>query len=249
VRYLLSGNTLTNDLLALFLIGFVVGRRRILQEASRHRRGLTVTAIIGFVAALSGSIVVYIVEPSSQFWNTLCWDLSDYGPTLFYVFAISLGVTFVPAFARAFRRFAAAGRVGLTNYLLQSISMTVLFSRYGASLTKPSTALWLAIDLVFFFGVQIPVSRWWIQRFRFGPAEWVWRSVTYGSPQPMRLQPLAVRDINDLIGAEESASQVLATADRGAGSAHSGWKRHLPVLHDVEWRRRTPGHGVLATGR
>jgi uncharacterized protein len=43
---------------------------------------------------------------------------------------------------------------------------------------------WLAL-----FGAQIAVSRWWLDRFRFGPAEWVWRSLTYGRRQPMRRQP------------------------------------------------------------
>ena len=36
------------------------------------------------------------------------------------------------------------------------------------------------------FGLQIAFSRWWLARFRFGPAEWLWRSATYGRWQPMR---------------------------------------------------------------
>jgi uncharacterized protein len=75
----------------------------------------------------------------------------------------------------------------LTNYLLQSITMTVVFSHYGLSLTPPATAMWLLINLMFYFGVQIPVSHWWVKRYRFGPAEWLWRSMTYGTPQPMRI--------------------------------------------------------------
>lgn len=99
-------------------------------------------------------------------------------PALGYVAAISVGVTVVPAVARGFARFAPAGRIGLTNYLLQSTTMTLLFSHYGASLKQPSAAVRLGINLVFFFGLQLPFSRWWIRRFRFGPAEWVWRSLT-----------------------------------------------------------------------
>jgi uncharacterized protein len=36
------------------------------------------------------------------------------------------------------------------------------------------------------FGVQVAWSHWWLARFRFGPVEWVWRSLTYGKAQPMR---------------------------------------------------------------
>lgn len=187
VRGLLSRRMLLLDVLAFFMIGFAVGRRRILQEAARHRTGLTYAAAIGLIASTAGTLVVYAMKPSSPALEALGWSLQDYGATMFYISAISVGVTFVPAVARVFRHFAPAGRIGLTNYLLQSVTMTVLFSRYGASLKPPPTALWLGIDLVFFFGVQLPISRWWVRRFRFGPAEWVWRSLTYGEPQPMRL--------------------------------------------------------------
>ena len=43
---------------------------------------------------------------------------------------------------------------------------------------------WLAWALI--FAAQIAISHWWLARFRFGPAEWVWRSLTYGRLQPMR---------------------------------------------------------------
>jgi uncharacterized protein len=37
------------------------------------------------------------------------------------------------------------------------------------------------------YALQIPLSVWWMRRFRFGPAEWVWRSLTYGRRQPIRV--------------------------------------------------------------
>jgi uncharacterized protein len=195
LRGLLSRRVLLSDVLAFFMIGFVVGRRRILQEATRHRTGLTYAAAIGLIASIAGTLVVYVMKPSSPELEALGWSLQNYGATMFYISAISVDVTFVPAVARVFHHFAPAGRIGLTNYLLQSITMTLLFSRYGVALKQPPTALWLAVDLVFFFGVQLPFSRWWIRRFRFGPAEWVWRSLTYGYPQPMRLEAAGVTHV------------------------------------------------------
>ena len=187
LRWMFSRQVLLNDVPAFFLIGFVVGRRRILQEASRHRKGLRLAAMIGLAASVIGALSIYVIEPASRLLTALSWTLSDYGTTMFYIAGISLGVTFWAAFARAFKVFAPAGRIGLTNYLLQSITMTLLFSHYGASLSRPSTALWLLVNLTFFFAVQLPFSRWWIARYRFGPAEWLWRSMTYGRAQPMRL--------------------------------------------------------------
>ena len=196
VRMILSRDAILFDVPAFFLIGFVVGRRRILQEAARHKKGLTVAAAVGLTCAVIGSVALYVVRPTSTVLEALARSGSDYGATMFYVSSIALGVTFVPAIARAFRRFAPAGRIGLTNYLLQSVTMTLLFSHYGASLTRPSTSLWLVINLLFFFGVQLPLSAWYVRRFQFGPAEWLWRSLTYGSPQPMRLeQPAATQSL------------------------------------------------------
>jgi len=50
----------------------------------------------------------------------------------------------------------------------------------------PSRCVALTLTL---FALQVPLSQWWLSRFRFGPAEWLWRSLTYGRAQPMRLAP------------------------------------------------------------
>jgi uncharacterized protein len=47
----------------------------------------------------------------------------------------------------------------------------------------PSRVVALSLAI---FALQVPLSHWWLSRFRFGPAEWLWRSLTYGRLQPMR---------------------------------------------------------------
>jgi uncharacterized protein len=61
-----------------------------------------------------------------------------------------------------------------------------MFYSYGLRLygkTGPAANVCLAIAV---FAFQIALSDWWLSRFRFGPAEWLWRSLTYGKRQPMR---------------------------------------------------------------
>jgi len=86
----------------------------------------------------------------------------------------------------------AVGRLALSNYLLQSLVCTTIFYSYGLGLFgKVGPALGLALT-VLIFALQIPLSVWWMKRFRFGPAEWLWRTLTYGRLQPMRVsQPAA----------------------------------------------------------
>ena len=84
-------------------------------------------------------------------------------------------------------RLAAVGRLTLTNYLLQSVICATVFygwgfGRYGhlspLSLFGVVGAIWV---------LQLVISPPWLGRFRYGPAEWLWRSLTYGKRQPLRL--------------------------------------------------------------
>lgn len=46
-------------------------------------------------------------------------------------------------------------------------------------------ALGIGLTIVIYL-LQIPLSHWWMKRFSYGPAEWLWRSLTYLKPQPMK---------------------------------------------------------------
>ncbi|HZJ27228.1 MAG TPA: DUF418 domain-containing protein [Acidimicrobiia bacterium] len=81
-------------------------------------------------------------------------------------------------------RVRAVGRMALTNYL----SQTVLGVLIPASLDATSlTRSGIFVFVVSVWALQLIWSKWWLERFRYGPAEWAWRSVTYWSPQPMRI--------------------------------------------------------------
>ena len=83
-------------------------------------------------------------------------------------------------------RFAAVGRMALSNYLAHSLVMTTLFYGYGLGLYGDLPRVWQQVLVVIVVGLQLLVSPWWLTHFRFGPMEWLWRSLTYGQRQPMR---------------------------------------------------------------
>jgi uncharacterized membrane protein YeiB len=74
--------------------------------------------------------------------------------------------------------FAPAGRMALTNYLLQSLLGTLFFYGYGLGQWGMGRAAQIVFVLVV-FGLQLLLSRWWLARFRYGPMEWLWRAATY----------------------------------------------------------------------
>jgi uncharacterized protein len=82
--------------------------------------------------------------------------------------------------------FGSAGRMALTNYMMQVILLDTLFTPHGFGLKIPAPLVWPgAIAL---FAAQVYLSRWWLARFRIGPLEWIWRSVTYWKVQPLRIE-------------------------------------------------------------
>ncbi len=83
-------------------------------------------------------------------------------------------------------RLAAVGRTALSNYLLHSLLCLILFTGAGFGLigTFERWELYGIVMLIWLF--QLFASPWWLNRYAFGPAEWLWRTMTYGSKQKWR---------------------------------------------------------------
>jgi uncharacterized protein len=111
--------------------------------------------------------------------------------------AYAAGITLLfqrDAWQRRLAVFAPVGRMALTNYFLQSVMGVLLFYGYGLGLMgKLSSAAQLAVP-VGLFALQAVFSHLWLARFRFGPIEWVQRSLTYGKAQPMRRASLPEKE-------------------------------------------------------
>lgn len=80
----------------------------------------------------------------------------------------------------------AAGRMAFTNYILQSMLCTTLFGGQGLALFARLDRVHLLGVVASVWGIELALSTWWLARFRYGPLEWLWRSLTYGVRQPMR---------------------------------------------------------------
>ena len=99
---------------------------------------------------------------------------------------LSLARRLRPGFRRAV---SAVGRTALSNYLLQSLVCTLLFYGHGLGLFGQISRGGQMLVVAAVWGMQLVASSWWLVRFRHGPAEWLWRSLTYGAPQPLRRGP------------------------------------------------------------
>ena len=127
-------------------------------------------------------------RPESEFLRAVLTSLHE-----FWIVSLSIGYLCAlvvlhqhPRWGRRISCLAPVGRMALTNYLLHSVSFIVLFYGIGLGLLGRAGSAVCVLLSVAIFAVQIGFSAWWLNRFRFGPVEWLWRSLTYGKLQPLR---------------------------------------------------------------
>jgi uncharacterized protein len=170
------------------LIGLLAGRRRWVQrvpELLPQIRRLTWWAL----ALGVGCGVVFTVIFSTQrvpgpsalkLLGNFCYGLSRLSMMVFYVLVIVRVAQTLPG-QRWLAPLAAAGRMPLTNYLMQSLICTTLFYNWGFGLWDRVGPAWgFVLSLTLFFGVQVPWSLWWLRRHERGPMETLWARLTYG---------------------------------------------------------------------
>lgn len=91
-----------------------------------------------------------------------------------------------PIWNRSLSRVAPAGRMALTNYLMQSVLATWFFYGYGLGFWGLGHT-WQALFALTVFALQVLLSRWWLSDHRYGPMEWLWRWITYARKPVMRM--------------------------------------------------------------
>ena len=190
-----------------FLLGFYLGRRRFLEALASHlqvirrARWWTLGLGIGIQATVLAMLLFLpLVVPAGA--RPLLPALLDLGSGmlgLFYACVILLLVQRT-GWSRRLGGLSAVGRLALTNYLLQTVLVTTLLYGYGAGLYgRLGIITGLPVALLIFI-LQIILSRWWLQQFRFGPVEWLWRAATYGRSQPLRAGTSPVKSSSPLDG-------------------------------------------------
>ena len=165
------------QVLALFLLGIVAVESGFFDNSSFSKY-----LLLAFTAlALLKLPRVYFAafEQSPAIWRYLSVVVG--GPTLggIYVLAIVRGMMQARA-SSVLSIFASVGRMALTNYLSQSIILTTIFYGYGLGQYASWGSLNIVLLAISLFTLQMIVSTLWLNTFRYGPMEWLWRSFCYG---------------------------------------------------------------------
>lgn len=183
------------------LIGVFLWRIGVLRGAAEHRRFfiglLAVLLPVGLVTAIYHNAVwhswqlaelglgVYptaltrLIYSPIQFTASLCMPLS-------YIAGLAL-LGQMKVWARLLSALVPVGRMALSNYALQALLPALVFGEYTPGIARVTFGVWLTIAvLILLVGIQIVISWVWLRSYLFGPLEWLWRTLTYWQPPPMR---------------------------------------------------------------
>lgn len=180
--------------LGMFLLGLWVGQRGIARDLDAHAGLLRQVAAWGLGLGLPLNVAgAWLVADAAPYLPGSALGMLEAVTEAVGVPLLALGyaagiarlMRSAPT-SRALMAFAPVGRMALTNYLLQTVVCMFVFYGIGLGLYgKVGTAEAAGIAL-FVFALQVPLSRWWLSRYRFGPAEWAWRRMTYRVPLALR---------------------------------------------------------------
>jgi len=175
--------------LALFIVGLLAVRHGVFDAPRRHVRLIVGWMAFGAASWAAAWLLLRRVPelPVPGLQWTLQYGLGlvqDQWLCFTYVGAVVLLLAYRPAWRGRLAPVGLAGRMALTNYMLQVAVLDALASGYGLGL-KLRPLLYVGATALL-FGAEVALSRWWLARYAFGPLEWAWRSMTYGRLQPMR---------------------------------------------------------------
>ncbi|MCP4659743.1 MAG: DUF418 domain-containing protein [bacterium] len=178
-------------LLALFVLGVYLVRRFVFLEQRPHRPLYVGWLVGGFLGgmllqglavasrqAASTSTVLFVINSAA---------LLAGGFALSFSYAGGVALLCLTRWGRAaLRPVAAVGRMALTNYLMSSIVFGLVFYSYGLGLFGRLTVAQAVLVALALYVAELFLSSLWLRFFRFGPFEWLWRTLTY-----RRIEPLA----------------------------------------------------------
>ena len=178
----------------LMLAGMAVWRLGLISNPRRQLRLYQVVALAGFAIGCGGSALTLLDQAGRIHLNGLVRMVVYPSETVPFAFGYVAFFFCAVASERGkwlLRLFAPIGRMALTSYVTQSLVLSFVFFGYGLGLCGRLPSAPVALGGIAFYAFQIGTSHLWLSRFRFGPLEWIWRSLTFGSVQPLRRAPAA----------------------------------------------------------
>ena len=181
--------------LGAMLIGFYVGRTDLYSKIMKHKKvvfSATIAGLIVFVPLnywLEGILKneqAYYQHQIEGLYYTIADSLTVFPLALVYMMALAL--LYEKWWVQEILKpVLAVGKTAFSNYVLQSLIGIIVFYGIGFGLAEQFGPLAWTVFAVVVFSFQMIISNIWLKFFRFGPLEWIWRSLSYRKVQPLRV--------------------------------------------------------------
>lgn len=174
---------------ALFCFGAAIVKLRFFDADRAHwrKRAIVLGLVLGLPLSLVGVFGMGLF-PNHKIVAGVAMNFGvNVGGPLMALAYISIWATLVErgVLSGLTRVLANTGRMALTNYLGQTLVCTTIFYWYGFGLFGSFNEVQRFGVVLAVYAVELAWSSWWLARFRFGPMEWLWRTITYWKLQPM----------------------------------------------------------------
>ncbi len=170
--------------LAMFLLGFLAGKHQFLAQPDQYRPYLKPAIKAGLFIGLPASLITSLTAllSTGTYWEIFGLALSLVTAPFLTFGIIALMLKFFGTERGLFWRdaLAPAGRMALSNYLLQSLICGFIFYGYGLAFIDQTTAIGNVLIGVLIFTFQLFFSHWWMKHYYYGPLEWLLRALTIG---------------------------------------------------------------------
>ena len=181
--------------LGIFLIGAAIMRSGRLLDLKANRsfflKSLMVCALLAAgTIGIANIVHGHSMMTSQGMLEQALMTIGNLPLSLFYLCSIAYAMSFVSA-SKILRLLAPAGKMALTNYLMQSLIASTVFYGYGFGFWNQWGRAELALFVMAVFIAQVILSHLWLRHFRYGPMEWLWRALTYWTLPSLRVSRIS----------------------------------------------------------
>ncbi|MEM1406284.1 MAG: DUF418 domain-containing protein [Bacteroidota bacterium] len=180
---------------AMFLLGFYITRNSWFAEIPKRREQLKRIMLWSALVGIPCNLVMAHMMSTGAYYTMAPSGIIE---PIVYAFGVpALGICYACGIALAYQKdkfkaplqiLAPLGRMALTNYLMQSVIGCLIFQSYGLGLFGHISPVFFTLIGISILILQLIFSNWWLSKYQYGPAEWLWRSMTYRKIQPIKIK-------------------------------------------------------------
>ncbi len=181
------------EALGKFLLGYFIFRKGFLTDVDGYNTLIKKVFRIALIIAVLYLIKKTTIEIFNVTYEGKVFSITDYFFSNIGVLSISLvyctsliQIYHYKKTGKLFTALASVGMMSLTNYLSQTIFYCLFFYGFGLSMLGKMHMQWVTPLAIAVFTIQIFISRFWMKRFQFGFAEWIWRMLSYNKYIPVK---------------------------------------------------------------